>query len=95
MFGPRLGGGLSLTRVIGGISKTLNVVNQVIPLYKEAKPLVNNARNAINLLKDISKTTTKRVIENTNKNIGPIKEKMQNITNISNISSEKGPTFFQ
>ena len=71
------------------------MVNQVIPLYKEAKPLVNNARNAINLLKDISKTTTKRVIENTNKNIGPIKEKMQNITNISNISSEKGPTFFQ
>ncbi len=89
MFGPRIGNPFSFTKVIGGISKTLGVINQVIPIYKEAKPLVNNARNAISLLKEFGNTATKKVIENTNKNIGPIKEKIQKITN------EKGPTFFQ
>lgn len=95
MFGPRLGSPFSFVKVIGGISKTLNVVNQVIPIYKEAKPLVSNARNAINLLKEFSNNTTKKVIENTNKNIGPIKEKLQNISNTNNNSNEKGLTFFQ
>ena len=95
MFGPRLGSGLSLTRIIGGISRTLNVVNQVIPIYKEAKPLVSSARNAMSLLKEFGNSTTKRVIDNTAKNIGPIKEKIQNINNINNNSNEKGLTFFQ
>lgn len=95
MFGPRLGSGLSLARIIGGISRTLNVVNQVIPIYKEAKPLVSSARNAMSLLKEFGNSTTKRVIDNTAKNIGPIKEKIQNINNINNNSNEKGLTFFQ
>ncbi len=95
MFGPRIGSGLSLTRIIGGISKTLNVVNQVIPIYKEAKPLVSSARNAMSLLKEFGNTTTKRVMDNTAKNIGPIKEKINNINNINNNANEKGLTFFQ
>ena len=95
MFGPRLGSPFSFTKIIGGISKTLNVINQVIPIYKEAKPLVSSARNAMNLLKEFGNTTTERVMNNTAKNIGPIKEKMQSITNINNNPNEKGLTFFQ
>ena len=97
MFGPRiLGSGLSFTKVIGGISKTLGVVNELIPLYKEAKPLVSNARNAISLIKEFSNTTTKRVMEKTNQNMAPIKEKMQELTNEGNSSiTKKGLTFFQ
>ena len=95
MFGPRLTGGLTFGKVLGGIGKTLNVINEVIPIYKEAKPLVSSARNAMNLLKEFGNTTTERVMNNTAKNIGPIKEKMQSITNINNNPNEKGLTFFQ
>ncbi len=86
MFGPRPS--FSLGKMIGGLSKTLGVINEVIPLYKEAKPLMNNARNAINIIKDLSNNTTKRIITNKEKNLKPLKEKINNI-------NTKGPTFFQ
>ena len=101
MFGPRsLFGGLSLTRVLGGLNKTLGVVNQVIPLYKEAKPMLNNARNAINLIKEFSSSTTTKVMNNTSKNLQPIKEKINALNNVSQsvnstFKTQKGPTFFQ
>ncbi len=95
MFGPRaFGGGFSLVKMIGGLSKTLGVVNEIIPIYKEAKPLVSNARNAINLLKEFSNNTTSKIMTNTSKNIGPIKEKILNTTSQNN-NNIKGPTFFQ
>ncbi len=92
MFGPRsILPTFSLTKMLGGLSKTLGVVNQIIPIYKEAKPMISNARNAISLIKEFGNTTTNKVMTNTAKNLGPIKEKINNI----NISNQKGPTFFQ
>lgn len=92
MFGPRaLTSGLSLTKVIGGISKTLGMVNQIIPIYKEAKPIISNAGKAISFIREFSNTTTNHIITNTNKNIGPIKEKI----NKQILNNQKGPTFFQ
>ena len=35
--------GLTFGKIIGGISKTLNIVNQAIPLYKQVRPLISNA----------------------------------------------------
>lgn len=92
MFGPRIFSGLSFTRVLGGISKTLNVVNQVIPIYKQAKPMISNARNALSLIKEFGNSTTTRVMEKTNNNLKDVKEKIQTISKSSN---QKGPTFFQ
>ena len=45
----------SFGKVLTGISKTLGVANQVIPLYQQTKPLFKNARNAYNIIKDINK----------------------------------------
>lgn len=42
MFGGPVTSGLTFTKVLGGISKTLGVANQIIPLYREAKPMINN-----------------------------------------------------
>ena len=50
--------GLSLTKVIGGVSKTLSVANQLIPLYVKAKPLINNAKSTFNVAKEILNTTS-------------------------------------
>lgn len=52
MFPNPVRSGLTLTKVIGGMSKTLNVVNQLIPLYKEAKPMLSNAQNAFKIAKE-------------------------------------------
>ena len=92
MFGPRaVLGGLSFTKVLGGLSKTLGVVNQIIPLYKEAKPMISNAGKAISIIRELGNTTTNRVINNTAKNMAPIKEKI----NKQILNNQKGPTFFQ
>lgn len=92
MFGPRIfPSSLTIPKILGGINKTLGVVNQIIPLYKEAKPMVNNARNALNLLKEMGSTTTTKIMTNTEKNLQPLKEKINNL----NIPNQKGPTFFQ
>ena len=41
----------SLIKILGGISKTLNVANQIIPIYNQAKPMISNARNLLGTLK--------------------------------------------
>ena len=45
----------SFGKVLTGISKTLGVANQVIPLYQQTKPLFKNARSAYNVIKDLNK----------------------------------------
>ena len=48
MFGTNvIGSGLTLTKVLGGISKGLSIANQVIPLYQQAKPMIQNARKVM------------------------------------------------
>ncbi|MBE6156015.1 MAG: hypothetical protein E7164_04605 [Firmicutes bacterium] len=48
--------GLSLIRILGGINKTLSIAREVIPIYEQAKPMVQNARKAFDLLKSINST---------------------------------------
>ena len=42
----------SFSGFLNSASKTLNVVNQLIPLYKEAKPMLSNAQNAFKIAKE-------------------------------------------
>ena len=58
---------LNLPKVINGVSKTLSVANQLIPLYVKAKPLINNAKSTFNVAKEIFSTT------NTNNHVLPSK----------------------
>ena len=46
---------LSFTKIISGISKSLNIVNQVIPLYKEVKPIISNASGILSIFKEMNK----------------------------------------
>lgn len=69
MFGAPVSSGLTLTKVLGGISKTLNIANQVIPLYQQAKPMIHNAKTILSVLKDVNKpantTSTNKKTANT------------------------------
>ena len=57
--GTSLGGGLNLAKIIGGLSKTLQIANQVIPLYQKAKPMISNARSLFGIVKEMGKNTQK------------------------------------
>ncbi len=88
MFGTPVNSGLTLTKVISGISKTLNIANQVIPLYKEAKPMINNARTVLSVLKGMGNTNNNKT-NNNNKVIEQKKEPIKNTT-----ISTNSPKFF-
>lgn len=58
MYGnPLLSNSLSFGKIIGGLSKTLSIANQVIPLYQQAKPLISNFSNTMNVLKTFASNT--------------------------------------
>lgn len=83
--------GLSLTKIIGGLSKTLQIANQVIPLYQKAKPMISNARSLVSIVKEMGKNT-KETIKT------PIKEDTatKNLPKQENTKKETStsPTFF-
>ena len=67
MFPSPVRSGLTLSKVIGGVSKTLNIANQIIPLYMQAKPMISNARNAFKIAKGILSTpSTSNTSQNDN-----------------------------
>lgn len=59
MFGTTgINSTLTLGKVINGISKSLNIVNQVIPIYMQAKPMITKAKDAFKVLKIVNTPTT-------------------------------------
>lgn len=94
MFGQEIKTGLTLSKVIGGLSKTLNLANQIIPLYKEAIPVVNNAKSVFSILKDLNKSPAKKTINTKPTNLkttfsNPPKKDTYNLSKPSN-----NPRFF-
>ena len=51
-------GGFSLSSIISGTGKTLNTINQAIPLVKQARPLFNNAKTMFRLMNEFKKVDT-------------------------------------
>lgn len=102
----RLGRGLlsrfSFSSFLNGASKTLNVVNQAIPIFYQIKPMINNAKTMFRIMgavkeDDNPKTQgrTKNVISKTNqqvKNNQPMKTTLLEEANDSD--QTENPTFF-
>mgnify|MGYP004581956287 FL=1 len=88
MFGNPTGG-LSFLKILNGLSKTLSIANQVIPLYKEAKPMINNAKSVISVIRELGKETKNSIAttKENSKNISTRKKDPKKF-NVSN------PSFF-
>ena len=82
MYQDLIGSPLSFTKIISGISKSLNIVNQVIPLYKEVRPIINNASGILSVFKEMNK-------DDNTPNI-PTQDKVQKKEEVNNTL-----TFFQ
>ena len=88
MFGSNVvNSGLSFGKVLNGISKTLSIANQVIPLYQQAKPMINNAKTILSVLKGIKDTNAPAKINNIT-----TKKEPENKSIIENTNT---PIFFQ
>lgn len=89
-------GKFNFTNFLDGASKTLNVVNQAIPVFYQVKPVINNARTMFRILGAVKSPDT-----NTNKGTTQNINRKQNndvisttLTNNSNDYNYENPTFF-
>jgi hypothetical protein len=79
----------SFAKLLSGLGKTLNFANQVIPIYKEVRPIIGNAKNILSIAKEFSSTgSTPTLVKNVS-NKTTIKKETTN-----RISSSL-PVFFQ
>lgn len=85
-------GKINLSSIIGGTQKTLNTVNQIIPLIQQARPMMDNAKTLFKLMSEFNRSEqTSNTDNNEIKKTVP-KETVSN--NIEKLSSNNGPTFF-
>ncbi|HAB65800.1 MAG TPA: hypothetical protein DCE23_00385 [Firmicutes bacterium] len=81
--------GLSMLNVLNGLSRTLSVARQIIPLYKQIKPIVANSGKLLDNFKSIGmKNSNNKSVSNSNVNNIFNEDKNQRY----NVSY---PTFFQ
>ncbi len=85
MFGSATTSALSLGKIISGITKTLGVANQVIPIYKEVKPMISNAKNMFSIVKEFGLSS---------KNNSKPDSNLISKTSIKTVLNDK-PVFFQ
>lgn len=91
MFGTNIArSSLSLTKVLSGISKGLGIVNQAIPIYKEIKPMMSNARKVLEIAKEFNKGSNTKTID-----VTPKKEVTKTVTPSVLTNSSPNPVFFQ
>ena len=96
MFPAPIRTGLNLSKIVGGISKTLNVANQIIPLYMQARPIINNARGVFKIAKEFLNTpkqegsTSKSTVKETSPRVEVQPQKKESISTFQS----NGPVFF-
>lgn len=88
----------SFTGILENASKTINTINQIVPLYQQVKPMFSNAKTALNIfknVKNINNIPTNNIPDNNNqntiKNEEPIKEKKEIIDNKSIVITQTSP----
>jgi len=81
--------GINWSTILTNTQKTLNIVNQTIPLIKQAGPVMNNAKTMFKLMNEFKKVETPEKQKNIKKtqNNEIIEKQESNNTN--------NPTFFQ
>lgn len=77
---------INWSSLLSNTQKTLNVVNQAIPLYYQVKPVFSNIRNISKITKEFTKSTS-------DNNVRSSANKNTNI-NINKNNGTLNPTFF-
>ena len=59
----------SFTGILDNASKTINTINQIVPLYNQVKPMISNAKTALNIFKNVNKINNEPINTSINTNI--------------------------
>ena len=95
MFGT-VRSGITLSSVLGGISKGLGILNQAIPLYKEIKPMIGSARKVMSVLQELKVNNNSNNTNNSTSNNKTTIDIEENTNKkIVNYESQSTPVFFQ
>lgn len=82
--------GISIGNFLTGTQKVLNIANQTIPLVKQVKPMIGNAKTMFKVMNEFKKVEKPivnggdTISNNYNKTVNNIKKNEENL----------GPTFF-
>ncbi len=55
MFSSMVSSGITLAKVLSGLSKTINIAKEVIPLYESVKPMIGSAKNLPKILNALNR----------------------------------------
>lgn len=95
-FLSSLFGGGKLTNFINGTQKTLNIINQAIPLVRQVSPVMKNAKTMFKVMNEFKKVDNSNkqnnipiTTLNSSTNINTTEENIQGVANNTN-----RPTFF-
>lgn len=85
MFSNVISSGITLAKVLSGLSKSINIAKEVIPLYESVKPMIRGAKNLPKILNTLNKDSKEN---ETNKKYSTIKTTIES-------SLINNPTFFK
>ena len=72
------------SELLEGTKKTLDVVNQAIPIYYQVKPIISNAKTLFKVANVINNNTTEVIAKNEEKNQSEIKEEVSTTSSKNN-----------
>ena len=92
------GGGIKWSSILNGTQKTLNILNQGIPLVRQASPLMKNAKTMFRLMNEFKKVDTPMNTSTIQQNATKPTQTSENIVQESHQKvsppTQNGPTFF-
>ena len=87
--------GLNLGTILNGTQRTLNIINQAIPVIRQMSPVVHNAKTMFRVMNEFKKVDSKESTKSNINNVNNISENIEkNVQNTNVYSNENGPTFF-
>ena len=72
------------SELLEGTKKTLDVVNQAIPIYYQVKPIISNAKTLFKVANVINNNTTEVIAKNEEKDQSVIKEEVSTTSSKNN-----------
>lgn len=93
LFSRLLGRGLNWSSILNNTQKTLGIVNQAIPMFKQMSPVVKNAKTMFKIMNEFKKEDTSSNVVNSTVN-STSNDNYTAINQEDEKSYNNGPTFF-
>lgn len=86
--------GISIGNFLNGTQKVLNIANQTIPLVKQVKPVIGNAKTMFKVMNEFKRVQKPNIQQNANTEKETINEEFSKTTHSESSIIKDGPTFF-